>query len=89
MPYINHYARRPGLLPEEPAETAGELNYQFSKLALNYIVAHGESYQTYNDIMGAIAGAQMELYRRMVAPYEDQKIKDNGDVYSPRSSTQD
>ena len=38
------------------------------------------NYQTMNDIMGALAGAQIEFYRRKVAPYEDTKIKDNGDV---------
>jgi len=41
----------------------------------------GPSYQTINDIIGALEGAKMEFYRRVVVPYEDKKIKDNGDVY--------
>lgn len=30
---------------------------------------------------GAIEAAKLEFYRRVVAPYEDQKLLDNGDVY--------
>ena len=41
----------------------------------------GNSYATINDIIGALEGAKMEFYRRVVAPYEDEKIKENGDVY--------
>jgi hypothetical protein len=33
-----------------------------------------------NDVMGAFTGAQAEFYRRDVAPYEDAKIQQNGDV---------
>jgi hypothetical protein len=59
---------------------AGELNYVFTVIALDYIAANGEKYQSYNDVIGALEGAKLELYRRHVAPYEDQKIKENGDV---------
>lgn len=60
---------------------AGELNYLFTKIAIRYLHCKGESYQTYNDIIGALEGAKLELYRRSVAPYENGKIKENGDVY--------
>lgn len=60
---------------------AGELNYTFTLLINEYLKDRGESYQTYNDIMGALEGAKLELYRRKIAPYEDTKIKSNGDVY--------
>jgi hypothetical protein len=43
--------------------------------------AKGKNYQTVNDIVGALEGAKMEFYRRAAAPYEDLKIKENGDVY--------
>ena len=33
------------------------------------------------DVRGAIHACQTEFYRRLIAPYEDQKIKKNGDVY--------
>lgn len=59
---------------------AGELNYVFTVLAANYIARQGENYQNYNDIIGALEGAKLELYRRHVSVYEDQKVKENGDV---------
>lgn len=34
--------------------------------------------------MGAADLARLEFYRRLIAPYEDMKIKENGDVY-PRT----
>lgn len=61
--------------------TPGEFNYVISVLARDYLDKHGKSYQRFNDIIGALEGCKLELYRRMVAPYEDTKIKENGDVY--------
>jgi hypothetical protein len=60
--------------------TAGELNYLFTMISNVYIKCVGESYQVYNDIIGALEGAKLELYRRKVAAYEDSKIASNGDV---------
>jgi len=57
--------------------TAGELQYIIA-LAIKHSAP--ENYQDMNDVMGALAGAQMEFYRRTVAPYEDTKIVLNGDV---------
>jgi hypothetical protein len=48
---------------------------------LAYQAEHGLSYQTINDILGALVGAREEYYRRVVAPYEDLKVKANGDVF--------
>ena len=38
------------------------------------------SYFNLNRAIGMLACVQAELYRRVVAPYEDQKIAENGDV---------
>lgn len=78
MPYIlpEHRDRA-----EYHQETAGELNYAFTKLILEYLGAK-PSYQKFNDVLGALEGCKLELYRRMVAPYEDKKISENGDVYN-------
>jgi hypothetical protein len=46
----------------------------------SYLVDNGISYQRINDVMGALEGAKLELYRRTATPYEDEKIKTNGDV---------
>lgn len=82
MPYITQGARRELALAERAPATAGELNYLFSSIARDYLLAYGKSYQTLNDIIGALEMAKLEMYRRVVDPYEDKKIHDNGDVYT-------
>lgn len=62
------------------ATTAGQLNYQLTTLCQDYLYKN-ESYQSYNDILGALEGCKLELYRRKIANYEDKKIEENGDVY--------
>jgi len=59
--------------------TAGELNYVISMIALG-LFDKNKKYQTINDIFGAIEGAKLEFNRRRVGPYEDEKIKENGDI---------
>ena len=62
-------------------KTPGELNYLITQLCITYIKDNGKSYQYINDVVGALEGAKLEFYRRLAAPYEDSKIKENGDVY--------
>ena len=59
---------------------AGSLNYSIHQLISEYISQNKESYQTYNDIIGVLECAKMELYRRSISSYEDRKILLNGDV---------
>jgi hypothetical protein len=59
----------------------GELNFAFTNLIKTYINNVGWRYATANDIIGALEACKLEFYRRQVAPYEDVKIKENGDVY--------
>jgi hypothetical protein len=95
MPYINEYARKniavstdlgygygqvEEVIRAEQISNAGELQYAIAVLIKNYMSKQDLRYQVCNDVMGALAGAQMEFYRRIVAPYEDQKIEENGDV---------
>lgn len=83
MPYIKQ-ERREELDGYEDnfeyAENPGELNYQLTTLVRNYFERH-KNYQGINDILGALEGAKLEFYRRVVVPYEDKKIVENGDVY--------
>jgi hypothetical protein len=79
MPYVDKDLRRVALL--DGASTAGELNFLLTNLVRNYLMDNGMNYQTMNDIIGALEGCKMEFYRRMVVPYEDKKIEENGDVY--------
>jgi hypothetical protein len=81
MPYIKQADRV--ALYFEPVDTprnAGELNYVFTKICHRYWEENGENYQAFNDIIGALEGCKLELYRRKVGPYEDTKILENGDV---------
>ena len=79
MPYIDKDRRLYVL--KNGATTAGELNYLFTYWLNKYLKDNGEKYQTYNDMIGALEGTKIELYRRKIAPYEDMKKRTNGDVY--------
>lgn len=62
-------------------ENPGDLNYVITKVIHGYLNKKGIiKYQFINDILGALSGATHEFYRRIVAPYEDTKIKENGDL---------
>ena len=61
--------------------TPGHLNYALTKMIRSYIIEHGRSYDTYNSVVVVLECAKLELYRRVVAGYEDEKIGRNGDVF--------
>lgn len=85
MPYISQQRRNEmdtfhdgDTFPRTP----GELNYDISSMLANYIDTRGGlTYQTINDILGALEGAKLEFYRRIVVPYEVDALARNGDVY--------
>lgn len=80
MPYLTH-DRQAELLSEEGfPTTGGDLNFIITKLCLEF-AGDAPRYETYNTIIGALESCKLEFYRRAVAPYEDTKIKENGDVY--------
>ena len=81
MPYITQQDREALHEKAREPESAGELNYQLTTAVLGWIERQGKSYATFNAAIGALECAKLELYRRMVAPYEDTKIQANGDVY--------
>lgn len=80
MPYLKE-RRRLELDAGQNVETPGELNYMITKLCTEYLGGMGLSYGTINDIVGALECAKQEFYRRVAAPYENDKIEQNGDVY--------
>ncbi|MEM0441256.1 MAG: hypothetical protein QXF45_07230 [Candidatus Caldarchaeum sp.] len=66
-------------LKKTPVEKIdGKLNYVVSRLILGL---YPPSYFNYNRALGVLAAVSHELYRRRVAPYEDEKIKQHGDVH--------
>lgn len=84
MPYIKPEKRKafdPYL--EKIAESLidkGDLNYCFFKIGQLVINKIGESYDNLSQINGAMSDCAMEWYRSRVVPYEDKKIKENGDI---------
>ena len=63
--------------------TPGELNYLITILCQDYmgVKAAIPNYAIFNEVIGVLECAKQEFYRRMVVPYEEGKIEQNGDVY--------
>lgn len=84
MPYITKEQRAELDLPLAKVAwsitTLGELNYAMTVLAREF-VSGGGHYEELNAVHGTFHSAAAEFYRRVVAPYEDAKIEENGDVY--------
>ncbi len=86
MPYIE------GVMKKEMADAIGDLNtFILSKGDLNYVICElvGQSildgdltYTKISEKIDAVHDAETELRRRLLEPYEDIKIKANGDVPS-------
>lgn len=78
MPYITQEDRDFLYFPKN----AGELNFLLTTICDEYIQTNGARYQSMNDVIGALEGCKLEFYRRIVSPYEDIKLSENGDVYN-------
>lgn len=86
MPYIRKEARddydsvlRP-LADWLEGVPEGDLNYVLTRLIQAWLGGR-HTYSDYNAALGVLEAVKQEFYRRVVAPYEDKKIKENGDVY--------
>ena len=55
----------------------GQVNYAITRIMQRL---YKPSYFNLNRAIGVLECAKQELYRRIVAPYEDQKIIENGDL---------
>jgi hypothetical protein len=85
MPYVAKAARARIDRGEAPTD-AGELNYALTRMVDAYLMgrAAGEGrirYAHLNEAIGVLECAKLELYRRVAAPYEDEKLSESGDVY--------
>ena len=88
MPYILKERRRIyieeinllGGRMRETGATEGDLNFIITKL-IKIWLGSKPNYMNYNSVLGILTAIQHELYRRKIAPYEDEKIKENDDVY--------
>lgn len=68
--------------------TKGQINPSKRDGMLNYIITrlisklYKTSYTELNAAIGMLECAKLELYRRRLAPYENAKMAEHGDVYS-------
>jgi hypothetical protein len=89
MPYIPEKRREelgerltPAQHGRNRIQSAGELTYLFTQLVEQYRAEQGDSFGTFANIVGALEQTKDEFQRRVVHPYEDNKILTNGDVYT-------
>jgi hypothetical protein len=80
MPYIKQ-ERREAIASGDAPKDAGELNFALTSIVDKYLQNKGLRYAHINEVVGALECAKLELYRRIAIPYEDQKMKESGDVY--------
>jgi len=81
-PKINELSKSIHAGYDKAYEVPGLLNYSITRLILDTLQL--KSYPKYWKIvvaMGTLVTVMFELYRRIVAPYEDKKAEENGDVY--------
>ena len=81
MPYVKSEDRSRLDAGEAPV-TAGELNYVVTRTVDAYLRRKGMNYANLNEAIGVLECAKLELYRRVVADYEDGKRLEHGDVYT-------
>lgn len=87
MPYIKKEQRPAvdtlidpviGYLKNLPVEDQdGTLNYFVTRIIKE---VYPKKYFHFNRALGVLSAITHELYRHIIGPYEDEKIKENGDV---------
>lgn len=70
-PLIKHFRS----LPLEDQD--GSLNYTMTKIIKH---VYPQKYFHFNRALGVLTAITHELYRKIIGPYEDTKISENGDV---------
>jgi len=85
MPYIKQEDRQwlvgvEDALEDSGVATAGEIQYLVALVIKEYLRDKDLRYQTFNDVLGALAGAEAEFYREVLGPYEDMAIEKNGGI---------
>lgn len=63
-------------IPEEDRD--GHVNFLFTVILKRVYMP--PKYRRYNKAIGVLECIKQEFYRRMVAPYENEKIRESGDV---------
>jgi hypothetical protein len=87
MPYIKG-SKRPQyenvldeLLRTDALTEPGHLNYVLFALVRRYLSEYGQDYETLRNIRAELLECHTEIGRRLLADYEDLKMRENGDVW--------
>jgi hypothetical protein len=67
------------LLEEVENLQSGDITYLFTEILLQWL-GDSAKYDDYAQAVGILETAKLELYRRKIAPYEDIKKEENGDI---------
>lgn len=78
MPYIDTPSRQ--RLIKKPPQNVGELTYIIYKACRQYLKPEYR-YQDLAEVIAALEASKLEFYHRVVRPYEEEKIKESGDVF--------
>jgi hypothetical protein len=64
----------------------GEMNFIISSLLNTFMLKKAKNlkfnYEVCNSLIGVLECAKLELYRKVIADYEDYKIEENGELYT-------
>jgi hypothetical protein len=74
-------AKGTGLAVAGPEKMSGVVNYAVTMLLQKTMLAHDRTYASMSAAIGTVECCKLELYRRMIAPYENVKANQNGDVF--------
>ena len=89
MPYVDNATRQllePGLeavacrIAKIVYTRPGDMNYAISML-IKKVYGEKLKYHECAEVISTLECVKLEFYRRRVAPYEDKKILENGDLY--------
>ena len=84
MPYIKKQNRERFKVPIaeliELIQEKGELNYVICEIVSGLLLKYSIGYERISEWIDAVDGAENELRRRILDPYEELKIMENGDL---------
>jgi len=67
------------LVPSDRTMRPGHMNY-IGSLLIEKVYGSSLRYADHNEVVGVLNCIEAEFYRRKTAPYEDVKIKEEGDL---------
>lgn len=83
MPYIKDNRKDPVLNQVKILDTSGDLTYAITAICLTWLESNNKvnSFENLSNIIKALECAKLEFYRRVMVPYENNKLSENSDVY--------